>query len=95
LLSYGALRMYALRVRDQFIAAFYGFRQGDRTYYYLSGFDPDFRQYSPGALLVAHAITEAIRERAKEFDFLRGREDYKYRWGAVDQIIYRKRLRKL
>jgi CelD/BcsL family acetyltransferase involved in cellulose biosynthesis len=92
LLSHGALRMYALRVADGFIAAFYGFHQAARTYYYLSGFDPRFRQYSPGTILVAHAITEAIREGAKEFDFLRGREDYKYRWGAVDQIIYRKRL---
>jgi CelD/BcsL family acetyltransferase involved in cellulose biosynthesis len=93
LLSNGVLRMYALRIKDRIIAAFYGFHQANRTYYYLSGFDPEFKQFSPGTILVAHAITEAIREHASEFDFLRGREDYKYRWGAVDQIIYRKQLK--
>ena len=75
------------------IAALYGFHHATRTYYYLGGFDPEFKQYSPGTILIAHAIAEAIREGATEFDFLRGREDYKYRWRAVDRIIYRKRIK--
>ena len=91
-LASGALRLYALRINGRIIASLYGFHHAARTYYYLGGFDPEFKQYSPGTVLVAHAITEAIREGAREFDFLRGREDYKYRWGAVDRIIYRKRV---
>ena len=91
-LSIGALRLYALRVGDRIIASLYAFHQAARTYYYLSGFDPAFRQYSPGTLLLSQAIKDAIIEGAKEFDFLRGREDYKYRWGATDEIVYRKRL---
>lgn len=94
-LASGALRLYALRINGRIIASLYGFHHAARTYYYLGGFDPEFKQYSPGTLLVAHAITEAIRERAREFDFLRGREDYKYRWRAVDRIIYRKRIGEL
>lgn len=92
LLASGALRLYALRINGSIIASLYGFNHAARTYYYLGGFDPEFKQYSPGTVLVAHAITEAIREGAREFDFLRGREDYKYRWGAADRTIYRKRL---
>lgn len=91
-LANGSLRLYALRINGRIIASLYGFHHAARTYYYLGGFDPEFRQYSPGTLLVAHAITQAIREGAREFDFLRGREDYKYRWRAVDRTIYRKRL---
>jgi CelD/BcsL family acetyltransferase involved in cellulose biosynthesis len=91
-LASGALRLYALRINGRIIASLYGFHHAARTYYYLGGFDPEFKQYSPGTVLVAHAITTAIREGAREFDFLRGREDYKYRWGAVDRTIYRKRL---
>ena len=91
-LASGALRLYALRINDRIIASLYGFHHSARTYYYLGGFDPEFKQYSPGTILVAHAITTAIREGAKEFDFLRGREDYKDRWLAVDRTIYRKRL---
>jgi CelD/BcsL family acetyltransferase involved in cellulose biosynthesis len=92
LLSHGVLRLYGLRIDGRIIASLYGFRHALRAYYYLGGFDPEFRRYSPGTILVAHAIAEAIGEGAREFDFLRGREDYKYRWGAIDQIIYRKRL---
>ncbi|HJU91653.1 MAG TPA: GNAT family N-acetyltransferase [Pyrinomonadaceae bacterium] len=91
-LANGALRLYALRINRRIIAAFYGFHHAARTYYYLGGFDPEFKQYSPGNILIAHAITEAIREGAREFDFLRGQEDYKYRWRAIDRTIYRKRV---
>ena len=52
------------------------------AYSYLTGFDPAFAFESPGALLLAHAVEEAIAEGAGEFHFLRGREAYKYEWGA-------------
>ena len=92
LLSHDALRLYGLRLESRMIASLYGFHHGRCTYYYLSGFDPEFRLYSPGTILVAHAIREAIREGDVSFDFLRGREDYKYRWGARDRPIYRKQV---
>ena len=92
LLSHDALRLYGLRLDTRIIASLYAFHHGPCTYYYLSGFDPEFRQYSPGTLLVAHAIHEAIREGDVSFDFLRGPEEYKYRWGATDRTIYRKQV---
>jgi CelD/BcsL family acetyltransferase involved in cellulose biosynthesis len=92
LLSHNALRLYGLRLDARIIACLYAFHHGHCTYYYLSGFDPEFRQYSPGTILVAHAIHEAIGEGDAVFDFLRGREEYKYRWGATDRPIYRKQV---
>ncbi|MBP2312589.1 GNAT family N-acetyltransferase [Azospirillum soli] len=85
----GLLRMHRLRIGGQLAAVHYGFGDGlgggRRAYYYLGGFDPELAPLGPGVLIVGHAIAEALREGAAEFHFLRGREPYKYRWGALDQ----------
>jgi CelD/BcsL family acetyltransferase involved in cellulose biosynthesis len=60
--------------------------------YYLGGFEPAYARASVGALVVAHALAEAQRHGAREFDFLRGREPYKYAWGAQDRPLLRLRL---
>jgi CelD/BcsL family acetyltransferase involved in cellulose biosynthesis len=60
--------------------------------FYLSGFDPQWAAFSPGVLLIAHAIEEAIREGQQEFDFLRGNEPYKYLWGAQDSSTWQRTL---
>lgn len=93
LLTAGALRLYAMRLEGRIIATYYGFLHGGRASDYLCGFDPHWRHLSPGALVVAHALGEAIAEGALEFDFLRGREDYKYRWGARDRLCLGRILR--
>jgi CelD/BcsL family acetyltransferase involved in cellulose biosynthesis len=85
LLAAGLLRMYALRIGRQIAAIYYGLHSGDRAYYYLGGFDPAFSCVGPGTLVIAAAIEAAIEEGATTFDFLGGREAYKYRWGAVDE----------
>jgi len=85
----GSLRLYVLKLEGRIIAVYYGFLYRDRACYYLGGFDSDFANLSPGKLLLAHAIEQAVREGAREFDFLRGQESYKYEWGAVDKPAYR------
>jgi CelD/BcsL family acetyltransferase involved in cellulose biosynthesis len=97
LLAAGLLRLYALSLNGQRIAALYALadppsRAESRHYYYLSGFDPAFSHLSLGTLLIAHAIEQAAGEGATAFDFLRGREPYKYHWGAQDQPMYTLRL---
>jgi CelD/BcsL family acetyltransferase involved in cellulose biosynthesis len=90
LLAAGLLRLHALRLDDEIVAVLYcladraGVR-ARRCHYYLGGFDPRHAAFSPGTLLVGHAIEQACAEGAAAFDFLRGREPYKYRWGAVDE----------
>jgi CelD/BcsL family acetyltransferase involved in cellulose biosynthesis len=86
----GLLRLYVLRVGGSVAAAYYGFLHRDRAYAYLTGFDPAFEPVSPGSLLLLHAIREAVREGAAEFHFLRGREPYKYSWGAEDRWNHRR-----
>ncbi|MFN3650148.1 MAG: GNAT family N-acetyltransferase [Armatimonadota bacterium] len=85
----GLLRLYLLRIGGRDAAAFYGFQSGDRLYYYAGGLEPELGKHGPGNLLIAHAAREAVREGARELDFLRGDESYKYRWGARDRFSYR------
>jgi CelD/BcsL family acetyltransferase involved in cellulose biosynthesis len=74
------LRFYQLKVADQVIAALYCFRYRGVFYAYESGFDPDWGRYSPGQLLWAHVIQEAIKEGAHELDMLYGTHEYKFSW---------------
>ncbi len=92
MLEAGALRMYAMRAGDRVVAIFYGFAHHGTVNYYLGGYDPSLEKLSPGTLIVAHAIGEAVRGGATTFDFLRGAEDYKYAWGAQDRWNKRRRL---
>jgi CelD/BcsL family acetyltransferase involved in cellulose biosynthesis len=95
--SAGLLRLHGLRLDGEWIAVLYCLadaphRRERRCYYYIGGFDPRFAAIGPGTLLIAHAIAEAMKEGAAAFDFLRGSEPYKYRWGAVDQPMFNLRV---
>jgi CelD/BcsL family acetyltransferase involved in cellulose biosynthesis len=81
----GLARCFILSIGGQPVAAYYGLMHGERAYAYLGGFDPLYAAESPGSILIGHAIATALREGAREFHFLRGREAYKYSWGAVDR----------
>ena len=89
LLDQGVLRLYALRVNGQIIASLYALFEGDTASCYLQGFDPGFAEVSPGAQILAAVIEDAVRERKRSVDFLRGREAYKYAWGARDVPTFR------
>jgi CelD/BcsL family acetyltransferase involved in cellulose biosynthesis len=84
----GALALTALRIDGVIAAIAYCLRVGGRTCYYLGGFDPRFADLSPGTLVLAEAVDRAWRDGAIAFDFLRGRERYKYLWGAVDRSTF-------
>ena len=81
----GLLRLHALRLDGAIIAVLHCLAHAGRVHYYIGGFDPAHAAISPGTLLIAHAIDAARAEGAIHFDFLRGQEAYKYRWGAVDE----------
>jgi CelD/BcsL family acetyltransferase involved in cellulose biosynthesis len=74
LLEAGLLRMYGLCLAGRLIGVWYGFFHKRRLYYYLGGFSPKHQHLSPGTLLIAHAIEDALREGAVCLDFLRGEE---------------------
>jgi CelD/BcsL family acetyltransferase involved in cellulose biosynthesis len=54
---------------------------------YNSGFRPDRAALSPGVVLLAHIIRDAIGSGHRRFDFLRGQERYKYDLGASAEDV--------
>jgi len=90
--SAGLLRLYAMRFRGRTVAALCVLHGKGRAFYYIGGFDPEHAALGLGTVLIGHALAEAQREGLKHFDFLRGREDYKYRWGARDKPSYARSL---
>lgn len=85
----GAAVLYGLRHAGKVVGCLYLLRRRDWAGYYLSGYDPELARVSPGTLLIGHAMEEAAKAGAREFDFLRGREPYKYKWGAIDRPSFR------
>jgi CelD/BcsL family acetyltransferase involved in cellulose biosynthesis len=57
----------------------------DRYSFFIGGFEPELMKWSVGVCLFARVFRHAIEEGAKEFDFLKGEEDYKYRFGAENR----------
>jgi CelD/BcsL family acetyltransferase involved in cellulose biosynthesis len=88
-LKRGWLRLHGLVYRDQVAAVLYCFQARERVFYYAGGFDPALSRLSPGTVLTGHAMEESIRAGAREWDFLRGDEPYKYAWGARNRTNQR------
>jgi CelD/BcsL family acetyltransferase involved in cellulose biosynthesis len=71
-------------------AALFNYDYNGRVWVYNSGFDPEaFSHLSAGVILTAKAIEKAIENGRTAFDFLRGDETYKYRFGAEDTTVHR------
>ena len=60
---------------------------------YNSGFDPEHARLSPGIVLLAHVIRDAIERGVATFDFLRGEEPYKQAFGPVSEDLFNVRVR--
>ena len=69
------------------IAGLCCFPYGDTYAAYNAGYHPDYGHLSAGIVLFANRIRNAIDRRFTAFDFLRGNEPYKYRFGASDQPL--------
>jgi CelD/BcsL family acetyltransferase involved in cellulose biosynthesis len=83
------LRMHVLYCGGIVAGVIYQIAYRDRAYAYISGFDPALETYSPGTLLLDHALRSAVSEGVRYWDFLRGRERYKLQWGAAEKPNYR------
>ena len=63
----------------------YGFWWRDTFAAYQSGWDRSYARHALGNVLILHALEFAADHGAQTFDFLRGTEPYKYRFGARDR----------
>lgn len=93
-LGNGWLQLVFLKVGRDRSAAYMNFDYANRVWAYNSGFDSQFASLSPGWLLMAEMIQWCIEHGRQVFDFMRGDEEYKYRFGGVDRFVYRAVLSK-
>jgi CelD/BcsL family acetyltransferase involved in cellulose biosynthesis len=71
------------RLDEEVVGVLYGFRFGSTFAYYQTGWSQEYVKQSLGSVLVTTAMRHAAETGASTFDFLRGDDAYKRRFGAV------------
>ena len=71
------LRLYALELGGRITAMLYMYRFRDAIYLMQTGFDPEHAKLKPGLVLLGWVIEQAIAERLRAVDFLKGEHRYK------------------
>jgi CelD/BcsL family acetyltransferase involved in cellulose biosynthesis len=90
----GWLQLSFLEVGGSKAAGYLNFDYGNHIWVYNSGLGDQFRELSPGWVLLAYLLQWAIENGRTAFDFMRGDEDYKYRFGAINRFVLRARIRR-
>ena len=90
----GYLQLSFLTIDGYKAAGYLCFDYNGHILVYNSCFDFRFSQYSPGWVLLGYLIQYATENKKKYFDFMRGDEEYKYRFGAADGFVMRVELEK-
>ena len=83
----GWLQLFFLKCGSDRIAAYMNFDYRNRIWAYNAGFNTEFAHLSPGWLLMAEMVKWCVANKREVFDFMRGAEDYKYRFGGVNRYV--------
>ncbi|MBI4789505.1 MAG: GNAT family N-acetyltransferase [Chloroflexi bacterium] len=88
------LRLEFIEIGGERAAAAFTFVYGAQVLVYNSGYEPQkYGHLGVGMALFALSIRHAIAEGRRVYDFLRGDEEYKYRFGAQDTNVYELHVR--
>lgn len=79
------LRLWTLRCNDAAVCVLLNYCYNHKYYFFIGGFAPEYSRWSVGTCLFSRVFQHAIDEGATEFDFLKGEEEYKYRFGAKNR----------
>ncbi|HTX89691.1 MAG TPA: GNAT family N-acetyltransferase [Anaerolineales bacterium] len=88
----GWLQLAFLEVDGRKAAGYLNFDYLSQIWVYNSGVSREFMELSPGWVLLGHLLQWANENKRLEFDFMRGEEEYKYRFGAVDKQLVRAKV---
>jgi CelD/BcsL family acetyltransferase involved in cellulose biosynthesis len=88
LLAQGLLRFFALRIAGRPAAMVYGLADATRWHSYITAFDPGLPHPGLGTMLLGMVVEAAVADGVRELHMLRGREPYKYAWGALDRPLW-------
>ena len=90
----GWLQLAFIEVNGEKAAAYLNFDYMNHIWVYNSGLDFRFSELSLGWVLLGHLLEWANEHKREYFDFMRGDEQYKYRFGAIDRRVMRLLVRK-
>ncbi len=91
----GWLWLAFLEADGQRIAAALNFDYENKLWGYNAGVNRDFMDLSPGWVLLGYVLEWCCQNGRYEFDFMRGDEDYKYRFGGVNKYVMRAKLTRI
>jgi len=76
----GWLNIFALRLDKRLLSYRIGFNYVNRYYLYNSAYDPEFKKYSLGILLLKYTIQRCFDKGNNEYDFGQGEQQFKLDW---------------
>ncbi len=89
----GWLDLLFLKIDGRYAATYLAFRFRDTVMLYNSGIDPSYAEtLSPGWLLLCYHIEHAIANGFHRYDFMRGDEEYKFRFGGKSEPLYHMKI---
>jgi CelD/BcsL family acetyltransferase involved in cellulose biosynthesis len=90
----GWLQLAFIEVNGEKAAGYLNFDYMNHIWVYNSGLNYRFSELSPGWVLLGYLLQWANEHQRQYFDFMRGDEQYKYRFGAIDRRVERLLVRK-
>lgn len=87
--KYGWIIVNIMYINDEIGAYALSFHYEHKYYYWNVAVNNDYIRFSPGKLLLHHMLKENFTDNSvREFDLLRGEEEYKYRWTSLKRENY-------
>ncbi len=90
----GWLQLAFMEVGGKKAAGYLNFDYDGHIWVYNSGINFDYGQLSPGWVLLGHLLKWANENQRAAFDFMRGDEPYKYKFGGIDRYVMRATVRR-
>lgn len=90
----GWLQLAFLEVGGEKAAGYLNFDYDGHIWVYNSGLNFDYGALSPGWVLLGYLLKWANENQRVAFDFMRGDESYKYRFGGIDRYVMRAIVRR-
>jgi CelD/BcsL family acetyltransferase involved in cellulose biosynthesis len=94
LLKEGKVILAFLYKESNPLVSYYCVKHNNKYYYYQAGLSHEGEKKSAGSVLLSLLLEEAFREGYREFDFLRGSEEYKFYWTKTSRKDYSLIVRK-
>jgi CelD/BcsL family acetyltransferase involved in cellulose biosynthesis len=85
----GWLQLSFLEVGGVKAAGYLNFDYHGHVWVYNSGINFDYGRLSPGWVLLGYLLQWANKNQRAAFDFMRGDERYKYKFGGIDRFVMR------